>query len=378
LDSFSSLLVNCWLLFLLTNQRTGSKKKNFSHIDHCQSNTELRIRASTSASNNNCNFQSAFDILNSQTMLLTLLLFASTVIAQQVLYACVAQHLGVLNISSATANCPGRKLSWFVDPAPGPEGPRGQDGERGERGHNGRPGPIGPAGPTGITGAVGPAGDRGPTGPTGPTGATGPQGQAGTGATGNTGAIGPTGATGATGAAGPIGPAGRGGGLVAGSAPTQIQTNDAGDPSHSSFLPLIGFSQSTITVQHESTFGTVAGPVLIVQQVVGRTCTLTDLAGTFVISSELALIGTELFISGDLACSATPSDNFVVMTNGACQTTMTGAISANTVLECEASSLDVPLTKGTRCFWLVSMSADGIEKAQTVTMHASMSAAIRN
>jgi hypothetical protein len=103
-------------------------------------------------------------------MLSVLLLFASTAVAQQSLFACVTQHLGVISISNATAPCAGRKFSWFVDGAPGPEGPRGQTGERGEQGRTGRAGHIG---------ATGPIGPTGPIGSTGPIGASGRAGNRG-------------------------------------------------------------------------------------------------------------------------------------------------------------------------------------------------------
>lgn len=110
-----------------------------------------------------------------------------------VIYACVNNSSGTIQIVGANDTCPKNwtVISW------------NQQGPRGDTGATGPQGATGPTGATGSTGATGPTGATGATGPEGPTGPSGLDGL-----NGATGPTGPTGATGATGARGPAGPAG--------------------------------------------------------------------------------------------------------------------------------------------------------------------------
>src|SRR3984957_18591883 len=76
---------------------------------------------------------------------------AQPVAAQSVIYACVNNTTGAVQIVGSTTTCAtgSHKIQWN------------------------QTGPAGPAGPKGATGAIGP---KGATGPAGPTGPQGPQG----------------------------------------------------------------------------------------------------------------------------------------------------------------------------------------------------------
>src|SRR5580704_10984504 len=109
-----------------------------------------------------------------------LAMFLSSIVAQpaaaqSVIYACVNNATGAVQIVGSTTTCAtgSHKIQWNQTGPTGPAGPKGATGATGPAGAKGATGAIGPKG---ATGAVGPKGAEGPAGATGPKGATGPAG----------------------------------------------------------------------------------------------------------------------------------------------------------------------------------------------------------
>jgi len=100
---------------------------------------------------------------------------AQPVAAQSVIYACVNNTTGAVQIVGSTTTCAtgSHKIQWNQTGPAGPAGPKGASGAIGPKGATGDAGPMGPKGAEGPAGATGP---KGATGPAGPTGPQGPQG----------------------------------------------------------------------------------------------------------------------------------------------------------------------------------------------------------
>jgi Phage Tail Collar Domain/Collagen triple helix repeat (20 copies) len=100
---------------------------------------------------------------------------AQPVGAQSVIYACINNTTGAVQIVGSTTTCAtgSHKIQWNQTGPAGPAGPKGATGAIGPKGATGDAGPMGPKGAEGPAGATGP---KGATGPAGPTGPQGPQG----------------------------------------------------------------------------------------------------------------------------------------------------------------------------------------------------------
>lgn len=103
------------------------------------------------------------------------LLWPSSVGAQETIHACVKQVDGGLRVVPDAGDCLPSEypLSWNITGLQGPPGPQGEPGTMGV------PGPMGPMGAQGPQGATGPMGPPGPQGDVGPQGAQGPAGPQG-------------------------------------------------------------------------------------------------------------------------------------------------------------------------------------------------------
>jgi hypothetical protein len=106
---------------------------------------------------------------------------AQPVAAQSVIYACVNNTTGAVQIVGSTTTCAtgSHKIQWNQTGPTGPAGPKGATGATGPAGAKGATGAIGPKGATGDAGPMGPKGVEGSAGATGPKGATGPAGPTG-------------------------------------------------------------------------------------------------------------------------------------------------------------------------------------------------------
>src|ERR1700722_12873591 len=147
--------------------------------------------------------------LLSLSLALCLAMFLSSIVAQpaaaqSVIFACVNNTTGAVQIVGSTTTCAtgSHKIQWNQTGPAGPTGPKGATGATGPAGAKGSTGAMGTAGAKGATGAIGPKGAMGDAGPIGPKGVEGPAG-----ATGPKGATGPAGPTGPQ---GPQGPPGKG------------------------------------------------------------------------------------------------------------------------------------------------------------------------
>jgi Phage Tail Collar Domain/Collagen triple helix repeat (20 copies) len=101
--------------------------------------------------------------------------------AQSVIFACVNNTTGAVQIVGSTTTCAtgSHKIQWNQTGPTGPAGPKGATGATGPSGAKGAAGAIGPKGAMGDAGPIGPKGVEGVAGPTGPKGATGPAGPTG-------------------------------------------------------------------------------------------------------------------------------------------------------------------------------------------------------
>src|ERR1700722_6682908 len=124
--------------------------------------------------------------LLSLSLALCLAMFLSSIVAppaaaQSVIFACVNNTTGAVQIVGSTTTCAtgSHKIQWNQTGPTGPAGPKGATGATGPAGAKGATGAIGPKGAMGDAGAIGPKGVEGPAGATGPKGATGPAGPTG-------------------------------------------------------------------------------------------------------------------------------------------------------------------------------------------------------
>jgi hypothetical protein len=135
-------------------------------------------------------FPKGLVIFSSSLLSLSLALFlamflssivAQPVAAQSVIYACVNNTTGAVQIVGSTTTCAtgSHKIQWNQTGPTGPAGPKGATGATGPAGAKGATGAIGPKGAMGDVGPIGPKGVEGPAGATGPAGPTGPQGPQG-------------------------------------------------------------------------------------------------------------------------------------------------------------------------------------------------------
>lgn len=127
-------------------------------------------------------------VFGSSLLSLSLALFLSLVAArsaaaQSVIFACVNNTTGAVQIVGSTTTCAtgSHKIQWNQTGPAGPKGATGPAGVKGATGAIGPKGATGAVGPIGPKGVEGPAGATGPKGATGPAGPTGPQGPRGTG-----------------------------------------------------------------------------------------------------------------------------------------------------------------------------------------------------
>jgi len=274
--------------------------------------------------------------------------------------------------------------------AAGAAGAQGIQGIQGIQGAQGSVGPAGPTGPTGATGATGAAGATGASGVTGAAGVTGASGVTGvagvTGATGDigpTGAAGPTGATGATGAdgaTGATGPTGPGGSesvqlSSSGKDAVTITTLAGGLTGSGAVLPLSG-SGAIIT---SLTSGSVdATTVSGLAQPLPKNSTLTGLTASFTVSQAQSLIGTTVYVTGQVWKANPGSTSFSPIPGAACTTSpsLTGLISSGMSSACTVAGLSIPVTAGTRLVTVFSATADGISMINSITGYGSAGATI--
>src|ERR1700689_2186922 len=86
--------------------------------------------------------------------------------AQTVIFACVNNTTGAVQIVGSTTTCAtgSHKIQWNQAGPAGPTGPKGATGATGPTGAKGAAGAIGPKGATGDAGPIGPKGVEGVAG----------------------------------------------------------------------------------------------------------------------------------------------------------------------------------------------------------------------
>jgi hypothetical protein len=113
-------------------------------------------------------------------------------------------------------------------------------------------------------------------------------------------------------------------------------------------------------------------------QSIARNGIITATSGSLMTTTALSLVGTTIDFVGELFCGAAGISTFVAQGGTTCTfaPSLTGFVSIGTTITCSLTAINIALTSGTNCFFVVTATATGSSLINAVPVHATMSVAI--